>query len=636
MRSKLDVKIDTRGRKQKPKPLPGGKVLQRLFSYFTERDPALSSEVVATIPVPKAARPRFALTRRALRAKPVNAATLAKPRRGPPASKPFAAALLKAVAALPATGRKAAPPRRGRGAAAARSAAPAPAATPSTWQAIGPSNIPNGQTYGTSRVDVIGRVSSIAIDPRNGKHLLLGSAGGGIWESNDAGATWAARTDQMPSLAIGAIAFDPTDPKKAYAGSGEGNFYYNLGAGVYKSTDGGTTWKVLATTPLIGVGFYDLVIDPKKKTIFYAATTNGFYVSTDSGGSWSLKRGGRCWDISVHPGGGTVEILAAFADGLFVSTNQGSSFTPVALPRAPTAAWARLAVDRVTTAPDIAYVFGAAGTAAHLWRRSGTTWTKITSLPALSINQAWYDWYVAATPDKKGQVFLGAIDTFRGDLSGTTWSWTNITSQGANSIHPDQHCLTFAPDNSRLIYAGNDGGIYRSASSGAAWKELNKGLGITEIEFLGSDPNTWKWLMAGTQDNGTIRFTGSTVWDHIADGDGGDCGVNQNNPNVVYHSYYNVSLERSDNRGNTWTWLAPPAMASLFYPPVEVAGDRDHNLAGHVRGERSQRVGISGHERDAPGVVAGLERAHAHRIAADGEAHTGIQRDAVRHRDRKR
>jgi photosystem II stability/assembly factor-like uncharacterized protein len=78
--------------------------------------------------------------------------------------------------------------------------------------------------------------------------------------------------------------------------------------------------------------------------------------------------------------------------------------------------------------------------------------------------------------------------------------------------------------------------------------------------------------MAGTQDNGTIRFTGNTEWDHIADGDGGDCGVNQLNPTEVYHSYYGVSLERSNNKGNSWTSLAPPAMGALFYPPVEVSG----------------------------------------------------------------
>ena len=172
----------------------------------------------------------------------------------------------------------------------------------------------------------------------------------------------------------------------------------------------------------------------------------------------------------------------------------------------------------------------------------------------LSVNQAWYDWYVTATPDKKDQVYIGAIDTLRGDLAGSTWSWTNITTHGANSIHPDQHCLTFAPGNSKVIYAGNDGGIYRSTNSGSTWIALNKGLAITEIEYMASDPNTWKWLMAGTQDNGTIRFTGAyqmgpycrrrwrRLWSQSAE------------PNTVYHSFYNVTLERSNNKGNSWTW----------------------------------------------------------------------------------
>jgi len=245
----------------------------------------------------------------------------------------------------------------------------------------------------------------------------------------------------------------------------------------------------------------------------------------------------------------------------------------VTLPSAPSASWTRLAVDRVTAAPDVAYAFGAAGGAAHLWRRSGTSWTKITSVPStLSVNQAWYDWYVAATPDNKGQVYIGAIDTLRGDLSGSTWRWTNITTQGANSVHPDQHCLTFVPGSYKTIYLGNDGGVFRSTNSGGTWTALNKGLVITEIEYMASDPNTSKWLMAGTQDNGTIRFTGVAQWDHIADGDGGDCGVNQQSPNTVFHSFYNVTLERSNNKGNSWTWLAPTNVASLFYPPIEVAG----------------------------------------------------------------
>ena len=188
------------------------------------------------------------------------------------------------------------------------------------------------------------------------------------------------------------------------------------------------------------------------------------------------------------------------------------------------------------TSPDVAYVFGAAGNAAHLWRRSGTPGTKSAVPSSLSVNQAWYDWYVAATPDNNDQVYLGAIDTFRGDLSGTTWTLDEHHHAGRQQ-HPSRPALPhFSPGNSKTIYAGNDGGIYRSANSGSTWKVTQQGSRITEIEYMASDPTTSTWLMAGTQDNGTIRFTGRTIWDHIADGDGGDCGVNEQNPNIVYHS----------------------------------------------------------------------------------------------------
>ena len=138
----------------------------------------------------------------------------------------------------------------------------------------------------------------------------------------------------------------------------------------------------------------------------------------------------------------------------------------------------------------------------------------------------------------RNQVYLGAIDTYRGNLAGSTGHGPTSPRKALIASIRISIALLSHPNNPKIIYAGNDGGIFRSANNGATWKALNEGLGITEIEYLASDPNTWKWLMAGTQDNGTIRYTGSTVWDHIADGDGGDCGVNQLSPNVVYHSYY--------------------------------------------------------------------------------------------------
>jgi hypothetical protein len=491
MRSKFDAKIDSKGKAKKRKPVPGGKALQRLFQFLGQRDPKLNDDVVSSLTVPKIARPKIGLTRKAMGAKLGTGAKRTKTavrrtRGSSPQAKKYATAVCKAANAISQN-----TPRTLK---AARRASAAPASAvmsaTSTWQFLGPTNIPNGQTYGSNRVDVIGRVACIAVDPNNAAHLLLGAAGGGIWESTTTGTSWAPRSDFMPSLAIGAIAFDPTTPSRVYAGSGEGNWYRMLGAGVYKSTNGGTTWSVIATTPFVGAGFYDLVVDPQNTAILYAATTIGFYVSTNSGANWTLKRNVLCWDISVGVIGTNTEILVAFQDGLFVSTANGNGLAAVTLPSDPAGSWSRLAVDRVKATPGVAYAFGAKGTLAHLWRRNAGTWTKITALPALNINQAWYDWYVAATPNDINEVYIGAIDALRGNLSGTTWSWTNISTQGANSIHPDQHCLTFSPTNSSTIYAGNDGGIYKSTSKGATWTALNNGLGITEIEYMAGFPRT--------------------------------------------------------------------------------------------------------------------------------------------------
>ena len=94
---------------------------------------------------------------------------------------------------------------------------------------------------------------------------------------------------------------------------------------------------------------------------------------------------------------------------------------------------------------------------------------------------------------------------------------------------------------------------------------------------MSQDLGTVRWLMAGTQDNGTTLYSGSGVWNHIADGDGGDCSVNTVAPNNVFHSYFRMGLDRSTDKGNTWTWMPnanrdPSVYRQLFYPPVDGRG----------------------------------------------------------------
>ena len=444
------------------------------------------------------------------------------------------------------------------------------------WEPLGPAYMPNGQTYGSARVEVSGRVAAIAIDPSNSNHVLVGAAGGGIWQSTDGGATWSPRSDFAPTLAIGAVAFDPSGPATVYAGTGEGNFYGSLGAGVLRSTDGGSTWSVLATAPFQGQGFYRLLVDPGSRTHLFAATTAGLFRSVDSGATWTSMVASRCWEVSTHPGGGaTGEVLAAASDGLHRSTNGGGTWTVQALPGAP-ASWTRLAVHHVRSDPRVAYVFGAANNAAFLWRRdTAGAWHAVTPPAALAVGQAWYDWYVTAATDSANQVYLGAIDIYRGDLSGTAWTWTDISSRSSgDSIHPDQHVLTIDPSNPAVLWAGSDGGVFRSPNRGANWTARNRGLAITEVEYLAHDWGSSHWLLAGTQDNGSIRWTGSPVWDHVADGDGGDCAVNRTSPGTCWHSFFNMGLQRSTAKADWGSWSnagpsVPNGYSSLFYPPLE-------------------------------------------------------------------
>jgi hypothetical protein len=468
-----------------------------------------------------------------------------------------------------------------------------PSGTGPQWRSLGPTTIPNGQTYGNSRVNVSGRVAAVVVDPHNAAHVLCGAAGGGVWESFDRGVSWAPRTDFAPSLAIGAIAFDPNNAGVVYCGTGEGNFYWTLGAGVLKSTNGGTTWTVLATGPFVGQGFYDLKVNPSNSQHLISANTYGIYESTNGGTSWTLSRSVvSAWSISIAPGGGAnAEILVGCATGVLRSVDGGTTWTAVTLPGAP-ASFSRVAVAIAPSNASVAYVLAAAGTTVYLWRRTPAAasvgaWTSFTGPAALTTGQAWYDWFLAVSPDNANQIYAAGIDTYRGDLSGTTWTWTPISAKsaaGSSSIHPDQHAIAFEPGAPATLYIGCDGGLFRSADRGITWTSCNNGMVITEFEYIAQNVGSSRWLIGGTQDNGTERYTGNSAWTHVMDGDGGDCAVNHDNPSIVFAEYYNISPQRSTSNGDfgTFSGLTPPVPTgegSPFYCPYTCSSNGGNTLA---------------------------------------------------------
>jgi photosystem II stability/assembly factor-like uncharacterized protein len=393
----------------------------------------------------------------------------------------------------------------------------------------------------------------------------------------------------MPTLATGAIAFDASNPSVVYVGTGEGNWYSGLGAGVLKSTDGGITWSVVASDPFLGQGFFALLVGPANlPNHLLSATTAGIHESSDGGTSWTERRTITCWSLSISSDGS--EVLAACSDGVYVSADSGATWTAVTLPGAP-GDWRRLAVAHAPSNGAVAYVFGASTPpiqipgdpdpthtmpTPYLWKRAADgTYSAVRTPPELTTTQSWYDWFLAVAPDTEDQIYLGAIDAHRGDFSGGAWSWTNISSKRpGDSIHPDQHAIAFDPASPDIVYVGCDGGLFRSTNRGVNWNDqLNIGLAIAEIEYIAQDPASPAFIVGGTQDNGSIRYTGSPTWDHIADGDGGECAINRSSPNMVFHSFYGMGLERSTSRGDFGSFAgigpsAPNGYQSLFYPPV--------------------------------------------------------------------
>ncbi|HEV8148390.1 MAG TPA: sialidase family protein, partial [Bryobacteraceae bacterium] len=199
------------------------------------------------------------------------------------------------------------------------------------WKAIGPKPINFSAGFITS-----GRVTAIAVDPRNNDVIYIGGADGGIWKTTDGGTTWTPLTDQEASLSTGAIALDPSNPDIVYVGTGEQNFAvdnYN-GAGILKSVDGGQTW-INIPGPFANSRIGALAVKPDDGKIILAASILGLHRSTDAGLTWTIVNPGTAVAVFFDPQQPNVawsangNIRGSTANGVYRSTDGGATWTIV-------------------------------------------------------------------------------------------------------------------------------------------------------------------------------------------------------------------------------------------------------------------------------------------------------------------
>jgi len=454
------------------------------------------------------------------------------------------------------------------------------------WTPIGPAPTlppPTPLNWGGTS----GRINAVAISPANRRVILVGGSTGGIWRSNDGGATFAPVSDDQVDLAVGWIAFAPSDPTVVYAGMGDMDYSY-LGSGVLKSTNAGQTWARVSNATLPDGIVARLEVDPANPDRVYVAqnitidratnlsAASGVFVSTDGGINWTKKLEGQARDVVIHPADRQI-IYACIAPrkptggqpssegGLLRSNDGGNTWTsiPVSTDGFHAGYWD----FRVALAPSepqrIYVIYGTIFSGERrmmMSRDAGATWQE-RSLASIDMTQFGFNTYLVVDPANADTVYLGSRDLWKSTDGGA--SFKNLTNNFApngnggwtyqpskSSIHPDQHAFAFDPGNPSIVYLANDGGLWKSVDGGVAVQSLNRTLSLVQFNSLALHPTDAGETFGGTQDNGTQRrlkdSTGAPGlgWTEISGSDGGATFFNPLNPTVLYGSYYSGLLNR--------------------------------------------------------------------------------------------
>lgn len=474
------------------------------------------------------------------------------------------------------------------------------------WTERGPNNIG-------------GRTRTIMIDKRDatGNTVFAGSVSGGIFKTTNftnATPVWTIVNDFLPNLAVSNLLQDAAHPDTMYATTGEGWFNIDAvrGGGIFKSTDGGSTWNVMPST----TGFeyvQDMLIDNNGN--FYVSLRNtittdsrGVMRSTDRGASWVRVLGlpipgfgtGRAADLELGSNGdvyaglgilGRSEIYKSSFATHGANTGALGNWTNIT-PATP-APTQRTEIVLAPSDPQRVYLLmqdSATSQVLNIFRSTngGANWTVLAAPAALNngaASQTWFNLTGAVDPNDANVLIVGGLNLAKTTDGGN--NWTTIST--SPTVHVDHHALVF--DGSSRLINGNDGGVYYSTNINAATPSFtNKNNGYNVTQFYGCDvhPSSTNYFLAGAQDNGTQKFTtaGMNSTTPATGGDGGFCHIDQVNPQLQITSNTGNNYRFSTNGG---TSFAPATAASndrgQFINPTDFDDNNDVLYCGDDAGK---------------------------------------------------
>ncbi len=451
----------------------------------------------------------------------------------------------------------------------------APQQATGEWVNIGPA--PTISAVPNNWQETSGRINAIAVSPANSQIVLVGSSTGGIWRSVDGGANLVPVSDDQIDLAVGAIAFAPSNPSIVYAGMGDiDNGYF--GSGVLKSTDAGASWKRVNDSSLPSPAWTsDIAVDPTDPNRVYLsqfarlnegrAFSSGFFLSTNGGVTWTRTVGGLVRNIAIDPSNSNTLYLAisrvddgSGAPGIYRSNNKGQSWqqfftSPYG---ASSTSDIRVGVSPANSRTFYAYMGGSLqgrfDVRLVVSTDGGNQWNNLGS-KEIDTGQFGYNTYLQIDPGNASTVYIGSRDVYKSVNGGV--NFTNLNNSftvsgsftpGRSNAHPDQHCLAFDPKDFNTFYIGNDGGLYKTTDGGKTFKSLNQTLTLQQTYGITLHPTDPRVTYIGTQDNGFQVRQNDKVWRELFTGDYGTILINPKDPAQFMTNYVqgNIFLFRNN------------------------------------------------------------------------------------------
>ena len=431
-----------------------------------------------------------------------------------------------------------------------------------------------------------GRITALAVNPLNTSEYYAASGHGSLWKTTNNGITFSPAFENQTSFAMGAVAIDPSNTNILWAGTGENNNQGNViyGDGIYKSENGGKSWKNMGLKNSEHIG--GIVIDPGNSNIVYVAAygslrnsggDRGIYKTTDAGKTWRrvLFVSDFTGFFEVHMDPRYTTHLYAVAhqrmrkgytgigggeeSAIYKTTDSGATWQKI-MTGLPTENVGRIGLAISPANPDIIYALVQAkeGSGFYQSKDRGISWTKQS---AYNPAYPFYMQKIVADPKDENRVYSMDLLIKVSIDAGKTFN-----TLGEKFKHVDNHAMWIDPSNTLHLISGNDGGVYETWDRGENW-EFKSRIPITEIYKISTD-NAMPFynVYIGTQDNNSLTGPSRTInstgisnadWLFTWGGDGFETQADWADDNILYAQSQNGGLVRYDKKSREALFIQP-------------------------------------------------------------------------------